>query len=532
MLEQNYLYKGTLTLKNKYGIKDPKKLYERCAHDTAREAINFRHEPLPQKFDSTYLKLIHWSLFHKTFEWAGKTRDISFTFEDGTSAHMPAMRPKGYEVPFAIGPQIKKELKQLEKTLNEKNNLKGLSRQEFAENAAEVFMVLEHAHPFRKGNGRVNRMFMEKLGQAAGHTIDFSFITKRRMTAACIEAMQYGNPQPMKDLFEDITHPQKSLVLKEFISQMRNAGLDEINNRIVVAAKEGIPYEGIFRGFSAEGFVMEVDGAFVVGHKDDLPPELVKTLLNGARLCFQKNNVQSLQETLIPKETLAPLTHEELFTRISHDPYVEACRKEIENLSKTVYGKAHALKTKTDILTADPNFGNQFANEILQNPQSISKLAGRKILGMKSPNRRQAEQTAPQLSQALKNYTTITQQTKEEILEQHQREQKRLSHTVETPEKNLQNLFALPREQQREALLHSRSLRQELHHFSRQLHNRLSSEDRKAIQEKDYTRLACLLGTSESRAKEIANTVRNTKEAQCQAHTLKVNRSSSLALTG
>ncbi|WP_330169092.1 BID domain-containing T4SS effector [Bartonella grahamii] len=532
MLEQNYLYKGTSTLKNKYGIKSPQKLYERCAHNAAREAVNFRYEPPPQNFDFTYLKLIHWSLFHKTFEWAGQTRDTSFTFEDGTTARMPAMRPKGYEVPFAIGPQIKKELKQLEKTLSEKNNLKGLSRQEFAENAADVFIALEHAHPFRKGNGRVNRMFMEKLGQAAGHQIDFSFITQKRMTAACIEAMQYGNPQPMKDLFEDITHPQKSLVLKEFITQMRDAGLDEINNRIVVAAKKDIAYEGTFRGFSAEGFVMEVDRAFVVGHKDDLPPEQVKTLQNGARLCFQKNNVQSFKETLIPQETLAPLTHDELFSRISNAPYVEACRKEIENLSKLVYGKAHALNTKMDILTADPSLGNQFADEVLHNPHSISKLAGRKIFELKSPSRRQAEQAAPQLSQTLKNYSTITQQTKNEILEHHQREQKRLSYTVEKPGKNLQTLFALPEEQQREALLHSPELRQELHSFSRQLHNRLSSEDRKAIQEKDHTRLACLLGVSESKAKEIAHTVKQTKEVQCQMRTLKVSRSSSLALTG
>ncbi|WP_254474568.1 BID domain-containing T4SS effector [Bartonella sp. B1098] len=532
MLEQNYLYKGTPTLKNKYGIKDPQKLYERSAHDSAKEAVNFRHEPPPLKFDAAYLCLIHWSFFHKTFEWAGQTRDTSFTFEDGSTARMPAMRPKGYEVPFAIGPQIKRELKQLEKTLSEKDNLKGLSRQEFAESAAEVFMALEHAHPFRKGNGRVNRMFMEKLGQAAGHTIDFSFITKGRMTAACIEAMQYGNPQPMKDLFEDVTHPQKSLVLKEFISQMREAKLDEINNRVVVAAKEGVSYDGIFRGTSAEGFVMEVGGGFVVGHKDDLPPEQIKTLQNGDHLCFQKTNVQSVKETLIPQETLAPLTNDELFARVSNDTYVEASRKEVEELSRIVYGKAQALKTKLDIITAAPNLGNQFADEILENPQSVSKLSGRKILDMKSPSRRHAEQTVPQLSQALKNYGAITKQTKDEVLEQHQREQKRLSHVIEKPGKNLQNLFALPEERQREALLHSPALRQELHTFSRQLHNRLSSEDRKAIQEKDHPRLACLLGISESKAKEIAQAVKNTKDVQCQARSLKVSRSSSLALTG
>ncbi|EJF84959.1 BID domain-containing T4SS effector [Bartonella rattimassiliensis] len=532
MLEKNYLYKGTSTLKNKYGIKDSQKLYERCAHDAAKEAINFRYEPLPQKFDLTYLKLIHWSLFYKTFEWAGQTRDTLFTFEDGTSAHMPAMRPKDYEIPFAIGPQIQKELNQLEKTLSENNNLQGLSRQEFAESAAEVFMALEHAHPFRKGNGRVNRMFMEKLGQAAGHQVDFSFITKERMTTASIEAIQYGNPQPMKDLFEEITHPQKSLVLKEFITQMRDAGLDEINNRVVLAAKEGVTYDGIFRGASLEGFVMEVNGDFVVGHKDDLPPELVKTLQNGARLCFQKTNIQSFKETLIPKETLASLTHEELFTKTSTDPYVEGCRKRIENLSKIVYKRAQTFSTKMALLTADPSLGNQFADEILQNPQSVSKFAGRKIFGMKSSSRRHAEQAVPQLSQALRNYAAITQQTREEILETHQREQNRLSHAVEKPGKNLQNLFSLPSGQQREALLNSRELRRELQSFARELYSRLSSEDRKAIQDKDHTRLACLLGTSKSKAKEIAQTVKHTKEAQCQAPALKFSRSSSLALTG
>lgn len=45
MLEQNYLYKNGKTLKNKYGITDPQKLYARCAHDTARAAVNFRLEP-------------------------------------------------------------------------------------------------------------------------------------------------------------------------------------------------------------------------------------------------------------------------------------------------------------------------------------------------------------------------------------------------------------------------------------------------------------------------------------------------------
>ncbi|GAA4665081.1 BID domain-containing T4SS effector [Bartonella pachyuromydis] len=532
MLEQNYLYKNTKTLKNKYGIKDPQKLYERIAHDVSKEAVNFRHEPPPRTFDAAYLKTLHWSLFHKSFEWAGQTRDKSFTFADGSTARMPAMRHKGHEVPFAVGEQIQKELKQLEKMLHTKNNLQGLSRQEFAANAAHVYMLLDHAHPFRKGNGRVQRMFMEKLGQVAGHNIDFSVITHERLTQASIQAIQRSNPEPMHHLFEDMTHPQKAQLLKEFISNMRNSGLREINNRLVLAAKEGEIYNGIYRGAGAEGFVMEVEGAFVVAPKDDLTPEQVKTLQNGASICFAKSNVENLTETLIPQEKLPALNNEELFARVTSDPFVEAGKREVQHLSKLVYGNEKILGPQMELITADPNLGQEFSEQISQEPKSVSKLAGVKMCGLKSPERRQAENHIPQLSEALKNYATAIQQTKEEILEKHQREQNRLNQSVAKPNKDLQDLFALTTEQQKNALSRSPALQQQLHSFSRQLRNRLSSEDRQALEQKDHTRLACLLGVSESKAKEIANTVHLTKEAQCQARSLKVSRSSSLALTG
>ncbi|WP_455465789.1 BID domain-containing T4SS effector [Bartonella sp. B39] len=531
MLEKNYLYKKSTTLKNKYGIKNPQKLHERYTHEAARAAVNFRYEPPPKKFDAAYLKLIHWNLFHQSFEWAGQTRDTLFTFEDGSSAHMPAMRPIGHETHFAVGPQIKKELTQLEQILSAKNNLRGLSRKEFAENAAEVFILLNHIHPFRKGNGHTQRMFMEKLGQAAGHTIDFSCVTKERMMIACIEAMQHNNPEPMRHLFEDVTHPQKSLILKEFISQMKNSGLGTINNCMVLAAKEGVPYDGIYRGCAAEGFVIETGDIFVVGHKDDLPPEQIKILKDGDYIFFQKSNVQNLQEILIPPETLAPLMPEELCAKIANDPYVIINRKEVERFSRIVYGKEQALNIKMDMINANPSLGRVFINQITQNPQSICKLAGVKILCMNSPDRRNAETAVPQLSEALKNYVITIQQAKEEILERHQREQNRLGKSVKKPSKELQNLFTLPLQKQKDVLFHSVSLQKQLHFFWYQLQNRLSIEDRNAIKENDYTKLSRLLGVSESKAKEIFQTVKLVKAAQCEARSFRVTRNPCMSFT-
>ncbi|MET3589586.1 cell filamentation protein [Bartonella silvatica] len=532
MLEQNYLYKNTNTLKNKYHIKDPQRLYQRCALDTAKAAAHFRHEPLPNKFDAAYLKQIHWSLFHNSFEWAGKTRDQIFTFEDGSKAYMPAMRPKGYETPFAIGPQIRKELHKLEKTLSTKNNLTGLSRKDFAQEAAEIFMALDRIHPFRTGNGRTQRMFMEKLGQAAGYQIDFSAITKERMLQASIQAMQHGNKEPMQHLFEDMTHPQKSLILKEFILQMRQARFSEINNRLVIAAKEGETYEGIYRGHAAEGFVIEVEAGFVVAHKDDLSPEQIKTLQNGIRICFTKENIENLKKTLIPSEKLAPLTDEELSERATNNPVVQARRTNVENLSKVVYGNRYALNARIDMITQDPNLSEVFAQHVTQNPQSIHKLAGKDMFCLKTSARIHAQEHVADLGEALKCYAAAVGQAKCDILEQQNREQKRLEQSVDAPEKDLQNLFNQSSDQQRETLSHSRELQQKLHHFSRKLSTRLSSEDRRAIQENDHTRLACLLGVSESKAQEISQTMQHMKEAQYQARNLKVSRSSSMALTG
>ncbi|EJF79035.1 BID domain-containing T4SS effector [Bartonella doshiae] len=531
MLEHNYLYKNGTTLKNKYGIKNSQKLYARTANDAAKEAVNFRYEPPPRKFNSQYLKTIHWSLFHKSFEWAGQTRDKLFTFEDGSSAHMPAMRPKGYPVPFAIGPQIQKRLKQLDRKLAAMNNLQGLSRQDFVENAATVFAELNSIHPFRKGNGRAQRMFMEKLGQAAGYEIDFSFTTKERMDTACIAAMQHGNQEPMHHLFEDITHPQKAFILKEFIYQMKECGLSQINNRVVVAAKEGVKYDGFYRGHAAEGFVIEAKDVFVIGHIDDLSPQQIKTLRDGDYISFEKTNIQNLQKTLIPAEILMPLTYEELVEKITSDPFVEICQKEVLRLSKIVYGKTQTLDEKLEMIYEDPNLCEQLADKIAEDPKSINKLAGRKILCIKSPKRRRAEKAVSQLSETLKGYATTIQRTKDEILENHEREQRCKKQLVEYPSKNLQQLFSLPQEQRGEVLSHSRALQQELHVFSRKLYNRLSSEERKAIEEQNHTRLSCLLGTSESKAKEISNILKQTKETQHQVRTLKISRCSSMALT-
>ncbi|UNE53793.1 Fic family protein [Bartonella machadoae] len=275
-------------------------LNEQCAHDVSREMINLRQEPTPEKIDSSYLKYLHQRLFQHTFEWAGHTRDELFTFADGTVAGMPAMQKENAEISFAIGPQIQKELENLDQTLSEKNYLQGLSRKEFVEQAAELFVSLNNTHPFREGNGRAQRMFFEKLGESAGHHLDFSVVTKGRMVIASVAAAQDGNLNPMQHLFEDISNPEKCRILKDFLEHMKKIGGDDIHYQYVVAANEGIIYEGKYRACGAESFLMDINGRFIIGNKKHLTAEQLETLKPGNKFTFTVPVTKDLDRTEPP----------------------------------------------------------------------------------------------------------------------------------------------------------------------------------------------------------------------------------------
>lgn len=526
----HYTYPNSITLKNKYGITDFSAFNSKCSHETSKMIVNLCQETPPDKFDTEYIKHLHHSLFKDIFEWAGHTREVPFTLSDGTVAIMPEMKKRGAKTAFAIGNKIPEGLQKFEKKLSEKNNLQNISRKDFANSAAELFVFLNHIHPFREGNGRVQRMFFTKLAEAAGHTLDFSLITKERMAVASINAEEDNNLEPMKSIFEDISNPEKRLVLREFMDHMKNIGRRDIPYRIVSAANEGETYTGIYKGSGLEGFLLEDKGAYIVGKRDHLTPEQLKTLKPGDSLTFTVPMSQDLEKVLIPEERLKPLTKSEISDMVSEDTCVQLSKNQLQKLSKTVYGSSKALNKQMAGIEKNPSLSEPLADQISRSARSVSKLAGIDFIIFKSEARRNAEDNVELLSVAVENYAQAVKQAKKEILQEHQTEQKRREQTVEMPSKNLQNALSLPKEKQKEALSHP-PLRQELHNFFRKLHDRLSPEEHAAIKKNDYQKLSESLGTSVDKAKNIIDIVCKTKEAHQHSLTLKIHHSKAMALT-
>jgi cell filamentation protein len=226
------------------------------------------HGP-PLQFDAEYLKAIHRHLFQDIYEWAGRTRDEEVRFRDGSIATQPELRREGSKA-FSPGPEIAGALDEIAAKLRTGNYLGGLPREEFAERAADLLAELNAVHPFREGNGRTQRAFVEQLAQANGHDLDFSVITKERMIAASVAAHDDNNLGPMRRLFADATDPARQEALCEAIDFLDRQQFPW-NDRYVATIEPGHAVSAILVGINGDHFMARTGSAILIGHIGDLP---------------------------------------------------------------------------------------------------------------------------------------------------------------------------------------------------------------------------------------------------------------------
>ncbi|WP_208434412.1 BID domain-containing T4SS effector [Bartonella taylorii] len=397
------------------------------------------------------------------------------------------------------------------------------------EEATNLFNSLKNIHPFIDGNEYTEQFLFEKLAKAAEHQLDFSLITKERMLVSSVAAIQDNNLEPMHHLFEDISNPNKMLLLKEFMNDMKKSGRN-VNDRPVMIAKEGETYTGTYRGAGFESFAFNVKDAYIIGQKEPLTPEQLKTLKPGDKFTFTVPKAKELEKVLIPKEQLAPLTKSELSEKVAEDARVHICRDQIQKYAKIVYGSSKALNEQMVEIIKNPSFGQHLANQIEKAPHSVSRLAGLDLLCFQNQARANAKEHVDVLCNAVANYTHAVKQAGKEITQEYQAEQKRCEKTVEMPSKNLQDILFLPKELQQEALASSPFLQKELRSFVKKINNRLSPSEQKALKECDHETLAKSLGVSEHKAKEITEIAKQTREVYQQSQVRTVNHSKTLAM--
>ncbi len=153
----------TDVLANKLGITDQLELLkaERQHSNLATARILHGDIPIPKTFDLAHLKAIHKALFNEVYEWAGHPHTV------GISKGVSDFALPGLEVEQAV---------RMAQRIIADTPWRATSPEVFATCMDQVFAWINHAHPFREGNGRTTRLFLMDVAALGQRELQFQRI--------------------------------------------------------------------------------------------------------------------------------------------------------------------------------------------------------------------------------------------------------------------------------------------------------------------------------------------------------------------
>lgn len=160
-----YVYSGTEVLKNKMNIQNEEELKEIERKITSAHYYDIisGNSKIKKTFDYEHLKSLHKKLFQDIYPWAGKERTVDI-----------AKTMLFCRVIF-----LEEEAKRIFNRLKKDNLLRDFQdKKEFSEKLATVFLDINMLHPFREGNGRVQRIFIGQLAEENNYTLEWKNLSK------------------------------------------------------------------------------------------------------------------------------------------------------------------------------------------------------------------------------------------------------------------------------------------------------------------------------------------------------------------
>ena len=184
---QDGCYENSNVLINKFDIRDEKELemMERnlTSYLMAQATIEIPFEDVNFEF----YKNLHKYVFGEIYDWAGTIRKVDMS-KSGTK--------------FCPANEIEKRGKNIFDRLETQNYLKGFKGEEFINEFVDLYCELNYLHPFREGNGRIQRQFLLMLLNNMGKHIDFKDIDRDLLMIATIKSVK-GDLFMLKDIFRE-----------------------------------------------------------------------------------------------------------------------------------------------------------------------------------------------------------------------------------------------------------------------------------------------------------------------------------------
>ncbi len=171
--DSKYCYPQSHVLKNKLNITNQDELDTAERAITAVKTSQASVNRIKGNFDFKHLKRIHKFLFEDIYDWAGCIRTVNIS--------------KGNQ--FCRVDYIETQINDLFKKLKDENYLLDCKTiNEIGKRLAYYLGEINVIHPFREGNGRTQRLFIEHLAYHAGYELDFMKISSQDMLEASVKA--------------------------------------------------------------------------------------------------------------------------------------------------------------------------------------------------------------------------------------------------------------------------------------------------------------------------------------------------------
>lgn len=182
-----YCYPDSNVLINKLNITNNDDLSVAEREITSIKLAYAKQNRIKGNFDLKHMQKIHKFLFEDIYSWAGKLRHVNIS--------------KGNQ--FCLAQNLERYAEDVFLKLKAENYL--VNSENVPERLAYYLSEINVLHPFREGNGRTQRLFIEYLALNAGYRVDFSDVTPEEMIIASAESFAC-NYEKINSMFERITH--------------------------------------------------------------------------------------------------------------------------------------------------------------------------------------------------------------------------------------------------------------------------------------------------------------------------------------
>ncbi|MBR4172761.1 MAG: Fic family protein, partial [Clostridia bacterium] len=132
-----------------------------------------------------FYKNLHKYVFGEIYDWAGTIRKVDIS-KSGTK--------------FCLATEIEAKSDIIFDKLKAQNYLKGLDSENFINEFVDLYCALNYLHPFREGNGRIQRLFLLMLLNDIGKNLNFADIDKDLLMIATIKSAK-GDLFMLRDIF-------------------------------------------------------------------------------------------------------------------------------------------------------------------------------------------------------------------------------------------------------------------------------------------------------------------------------------------